>query len=82
MKTKTIYVANDGKEFDNQADCKAWESTESLRKAIGKVRNEYFAGPSSASISGFLDFLVLKLSSQFIFAERNGQSQHTCDNNR
>jgi hypothetical protein len=36
MKTKTIYIANDDKEFDCQEDCKNWENSENLRKFMAE----------------------------------------------
>ncbi len=37
MKTKTVYIADDGKEFINQEACKDWEKSKELRESISRA---------------------------------------------
>lgn len=86
MKTKTVYMANDGREFLSQEACANWEKGEHLRtQIIGKLKEkfgergylQYISMSSVAAVIQTFLFEHYHLASKY-----NGQGQHSCDNNR
>ena len=45
MKTKTTYISDDGKEFDTQAECFAWEETKDLQSHAMRSGSEFGLDP-------------------------------------
>jgi hypothetical protein len=86
MKTKTIYVSKDGREFADQEACKEWEKSEELRKFISLT----WYGPgsqferSALEPDGWISKITLALIKEYHIVKREqiGQTSGSSNNNR
>lgn len=70
MKTKTVYIADDGKEFTNQEDCKKWEQTKTLREDIAKA---WYNDKAQAG-QAWIQTVALMLINDYHIVKKNGQT--------
>lgn len=88
MKTKTVYIANDGKEFTNQEDCKKWEQSKTLREDLAyawyKDKGQAVqAWVQHVALILIKDYHIVKKNEQTpVYLKKSGQTSNQSDDNR
>lgn len=79
MKTKIVYIANDGKEFDNQEMCKEWEKASALRDTLAKIHKNWPPGVLGGNVN-WAKHITFELLKDFHIVKREQTSNQSDDN--
>lgn len=80
MKTKIVYIANDGKEFDNQEKCKEWEKASALRDTLAKIYKNWPPGVAHRGNVNWAKHITFELLKDFHIVKREQTSNQSDDN--